>query len=90
MGRGANYLAFALLCFFLLMARQIKLLAAMAGSIIVMMCVLLILVEVSPSVGRGRLSQIQDQLEVLINPSKIGKAKHMDSDTAEWRLVCGV
>ena len=87
MGRGANYLSFAMLCFFLLMARQIKLLVAMAGSIVVMMCVLLILVEVSPSVGRGRLSQIQDQLEVLVNPSKIGKAKNQDSDTAEWRLV---
>jgi len=87
MGRGANYLAFACVCFFLLLARQIKLLLAMAGGVLVMMCALVIFIEINPSVGRGRVRQIQDQLEVLVNPTKIGKAKHQDSDTAEWRLV---
>lgn len=86
MGRGANYISFAVVCFFLIAARQLKLLVTLFGGVVVLLCGLLILAEINPSIGRGRLKQIGDQLEVIVNPSLIGSGKHQDSDTAEWRL----
>lgn len=85
-GRGANYLAFAFMCLFLLIARKVHLLIGMAGGVVSLLCALLVLIEVNPSIGRERLSQISDQLEVLVDPSKISSGKTMDADTADWRL----
>jgi O-antigen ligase len=85
-GRGANYVAFMFICLFLFVARQLKLLVGMAGGIIALMCMLLVLIELNPTVGRDRLSQISDQLEVLVSPSKISSGKTTDADTADWRL----
>jgi O-antigen ligase len=85
-GRGANYVAFAVMCVFLLVARQIHLLVGMAGGVIFLVCALLVLIEVNPSTGRQRLRQINDQIEVLVDPSKISGGKTTDADTADWRL----
>jgi O-antigen ligase len=86
MGRGANYIAFSVVSVFLLAARQMKLLVTLFGGVVVLLCALLVLAEINPSIGRNRLKQIGDQLEVIVNPSKIGSGKTQDSDTAEWRL----
>jgi len=85
-GRGANYLAFGALGIFLLLAHQFKLLVGMAGGVVVMLCAVMVLIEVNPSVGRDRLRQIEDQIEVIIDPSKISGGKTTDADTADWRL----
>lgn len=85
-GRGANYLAFAALGMFLLLARQFALLVGMAGGVVLMLCALLVMIEINPSVGRDRLRQIEDQLEVMVDPSKIAEGKTTDADTADWRL----
>jgi hypothetical protein len=86
MGRGANYISFAVVAFFLIAARQLKLLVTLFGGVVTLVCLLLILTEINPSIGRDRLRQIGDQLEVIVNPTKIGSGKNQDSDTAEWRL----
>lgn len=85
-GRGANYLAFAALGLFLLLARQFKLLVSMAGGVVLMLCAILVLIEVNPSVGRDRLRKIEDQIEVIVDPTKIAGGKTGDADTADWRV----
>ncbi len=85
-GRGANYLAFAALALFLLIARQYKLLVSMAGGIVLMLCAVVVLIEVNPTAGRERLRKIKDQLEVIVDPRKISAGKTTDADTADWRL----
>jgi hypothetical protein len=85
-GRGANYVTFMFICAFLLIARQFKLLVGMAGGVVLLVCVLLVLIEINPSTGRGRLRQISEQIEVLVDPSQITSGKTTDSDTADWRL----
>jgi O-antigen ligase len=85
-GRGANFLSFAALGLFLLLARQVVLLIGMAGGVVFMICALLVAIEVNPSVGRERLRQIEDQLEVMVDPAKIAGGKTTDADTADWRV----
>jgi hypothetical protein len=85
-GRGANYVTFVALCTFLLLARQIQLLAILGIGVLFLVCTLFIVAEINPKLGAERIRKLTDQLAVIFMPGVGMKSKTTDANTAEWRL----
>ncbi len=85
-GRGANFVMVFVVGAFLIVARQTRGLLMLGGGVLAVVAILLTVLQFAPSFGKGKLRQLQNQLEVIVAPSRGLKSGSQDADTVEWRL----